>query len=122
MRQLTAAEGSFAKHKASPAPLKLLRQMAGTAPRQEPARGLEPHCRKPRGGRRPVGIERLPRVHFMRRGFSLSVPGRPEVRCDMLRRRAFADLVGPGGGAGRAGELQVPSCAGGEESGCSFPC
>ena len=93
MRQTTLAEGSFAKYKKQTRKEQFLHQMDQIIPWKELSKAIEPHYPRPKGsGRRPVGIERMLRIHFMQHWFNLSDPGMEEALYDMAVMRDFAGI------------------------------
>ena len=93
MRQTTLAEGSFARYKKATRKEKFLQQMDEIIPWKELGRVIAPHYPKPKGaGRRPIGIERMLRIHFMQHWFNLSDPAMEEALYDMPAMREFAGI------------------------------
>lgn len=93
MRQTTLAEGSFAKYKKPTRKEKFLAQMDAIIPWQELSEVIAPHYPNPQGsGRRPIGIERMLRIHFMQHWFNLSDPGMEEALYDIPALRDFAQI------------------------------
>jgi len=93
MRQTSLAEGSFVKYKKVTRKEQFLNQMDQIIPWKELSKAIEPHYPKPRGsGRRPVGIERMLRIHFMQHWFNLSDPGMEEALYDIPAMRDFAGI------------------------------
>lgn len=93
MRQTTLAEGSFAKYKKETKKEIFLNQMDQIVPWKELSKVIAPHYPKPKGsGRRPVGIERMLRIHFMQHWFNLSDPGMEEALYDIPSMREFAGI------------------------------
>ena len=80
MRQSTFTEGTFAQYKKPTRKEKFLAQMEEIIPWKELSQVIEPHYPNPKGsGRRPIGIERMLRIHFMQHWFNLSDPGLARV-------------------------------------------
>ncbi len=74
MRQATIAEGTFAKYKKATRKEKFLGRMEEIIPWKELSAVIEPHYPKSKGsGRRPIGIERMLRIHFLQHWFNLTV-------------------------------------------------
>lgn len=93
MRQTTIAEGTFAKYKKPTRKEKFLGQMEEIIPWKELSAVIEPHYPKPKGsGRRPIGIERMLRIHFMQHWFNLSDPAMEEALYDIPALREFAQI------------------------------
>ena len=62
-------------------------------PWKELCEAIEPYYPKPEGaGRRPVGIERMLRIHFLQHWFSLSDPGAEEALYDSCALRKFVGI------------------------------
>ncbi len=54
---------------------------------------IEPHYPKMRGaGRRPVGVERMLRIHLLQHWYELSDPAMEDALYDMLTLRRFAGI------------------------------
>ena len=84
MRQTTLAEGAFAKYKKPTRKEKFLAQLNEVIAWKELSKVIEPDYPKPKGsGRRPIGIERMLRIHFMQHGFNLSNPAMEEALYDI---------------------------------------
>ena len=93
MRQTTLAKGTFAKYKKPTKKEKFLAQMDEIIPWKQLSEVIEPHYPKPKGsGRRPIGIERMLRIHFMQHWFNLSDPGMEEALYDITALREFAHI------------------------------
>ena len=93
MRQTTLAEASFAKYKKSTRKEIFLAKMEQIIPWKELTTAIEPHYPKPKGsGRRPVGIERMLRIHFMQHWFNLSDPAMEDALYDIPALREFAGI------------------------------
>ena len=93
MRQTTIAEGTFAKYKKPTRKEKFLGQMEEIIPWKELSAVIEPHYPNLKGsGRRPIGIERMLRIHFMQHWFNLSDLGMEEALYDIPALRAFANI------------------------------
>ena len=62
-------------------------------PWKELSKVIEPHYPRPQGsGRRPIGIERMLRIHFMQHWFNLPDPGMEEALYDIAVLREFANI------------------------------
>jgi len=93
MRQTTLAEGTFAKYKKPTRKEIFLNQMDQIIPWKELSKAIEPHYPRPKGsGRRPIGIERMLRIHFMQHWFNLSDPAMEEALYDIPAMREFAGI------------------------------
>ena len=93
MRQTTLAEGSFAKYKKATRKEQFLKQMDQIIPWSDLSKAIEPYYPKPKGsGRRPIGIERMLRIHFMQHWFNLSDPAMEEALYDIAVMREFAGI------------------------------
>ena len=93
MRQTTLCEGSFAKYTKQTKKEKFLLQMERIIPWDELSKAIEPHYPKPEGsGRRPVGVERMLRIHFMQHWLDLSDPGMEDALYDLPCLRQFARI------------------------------
>jgi len=91
MRQTSIQDGSFAKYHKRTRKEVFLSQMDRIIPWPELAAVIDPYYPKPKGaGRRPIGIERMLRIHFMQHWFNLSDPGMEEALYDMPCLREFA--------------------------------
>src|SRR5438876_4829670 len=53
---------------------------------------VEPHYPKPGKGRRPVGVERMLRIYFLRQWFNLSDPAVEEALYDSVVMRQFVGI------------------------------
>ncbi len=63
-------------------------------PWKELCEAIEPYYPKPEGaGRRPVGIERMLRIHFLQHWFELSDPGTEEALYDSRAMRQFVGIL-----------------------------
>mgnify|MGYP001558539428 CR=1 FL=1 len=77
MRQKSFSSG-FEKHTKQTRKEKFLGEMDQVIPWKELTQGLEPYYSNPRGaGRRPKGLERMPRIYFLQHGY-LSDPAMEE--------------------------------------------
>ena len=90
MRQATFAESGFAKFHRATRKEKFLAQMEKLIPWRELCAAIEPHYPRPLGaGRRPVGVERMLRIHFMQHWFNLSDPAMEDALYDSTALRRF---------------------------------
>jgi IS5 family transposase len=93
MRQQTLADGSFEKFRKKTRKELFLDDMEQIIPWQELCSAIEPYYPKPEGaGRRPVGIERMLRIHFLQHWFDLSDPGAEEALYDSRAMRTFVGI------------------------------
>ena len=59
----------------------------------ELCKAIEPYYPKPQGaGRRPIGVERMLRIHFLQHWFNLSDPAAEEALYDSLSMRRFVGI------------------------------
>jgi IS5 family transposase len=93
MRQQTLADGSFEKFRKKTRKELFLADMEQIIPWQDLCVAIEPYYPKPEGaGRRPVGIERMLRIHFLQHWFDLSDPGAEEALYDSRAMRTFVGI------------------------------
>lgn len=93
MRQQTLADGSFEKFRKKTRKELFLDDMEQIIPWQDLCAAIEPYYPKPEGaGRRPVGIERMLRIHFLQHWFDLSDPGAEEALYDSRAMRTFVGI------------------------------
>ena len=93
MLQQTFADGSFEKFRKKTRKELFLDDMDLSIPWQDLCGAIKPFYRKPEGaGRRPVGIERMLRIHFLQHRFDLSDPGAEEALYDSRAMRTFVGI------------------------------
>ena len=93
MRQQTLASNGFEKYRKKTRKEQFLDEMHVVIPWKELCEAIEPYYPKPEGaGRRPVGIERMLRIHFLQHWFSLSDPGAEEALYDSCALRKFVGI------------------------------
>jgi len=93
MRQTSFAEGSFERHRKPTRREIFLEEMDRIVPWQELCAAIEPFYPKPKGaGRRPIGLERMLRIHFLQHWFNLSDPAMEEALYDSHAMRRFAGI------------------------------
>ncbi len=93
MRQQTLADNHFEKFRRPTRKEQFLAEMDNIIPWQELTAVIEPFYPKPEGaGRRPVGIERMLRIHFLQHWFALSDPGAEEALYDSRAMRRFVGI------------------------------
>lgn len=93
MRQRTFAEAGFEKHRKPTRREQFLEGMERVVPWADLCGLIEPFYPKPSGsGRRPVGLERMLRIHFLQHWFNLSDPAAEEALYDSRAMRRFAGI------------------------------
>ena len=93
MRQQTLADSGFEKFRKKTRKELFLDDMEKIIPWPELCGAIEPYYPKPEGaGRRPVGIERMLRIHFLQHWFALSDPGAEEALYDSRAMRTFVGI------------------------------
>jgi IS5 family transposase len=93
MRQRTFSEEGFEKHRKKTRREQFLEDMDQIVPWQELAAAIAPHYPQPKGaGRRPIGIERMLRIHFLQHWFNLSDPAVEEALYDSRAMRRFVGI------------------------------
>jgi len=93
MRQGTFSEAGFEKYQKKTRKEKFLEEMEGVVPWRKLVEVIEPYYPKPEGaGRRPIGIERMLRIHFVQHWFNLSDPGVEEALYDSRALRRFVGI------------------------------
>jgi IS5 family transposase len=85
MRQHTFTDNNFEKFRKKTRKEQFLDDINRIIPWQELAAAIEPYYPKPKGAdRRPIGIERMLRIHFLQHWFALSDPSAEEALYDSL--------------------------------------
>ena len=93
MSQTTLAEAGFAKYHRQTRKEKFLARMDTLIPWKQLCALIAPYYPKPSGaGRRPVGVERMLRIHFLQHWFNLSDPAMEEALYDTAALRRFAGI------------------------------
>ena len=93
MRQNTLAGEGFERYRKPTRREQFLDEMDQIVPWSELAQAIEPFYPKPDGaGRRPVGIERMLRIHFLQHWFNLSDPAVEEALYDSRAMRRFVGI------------------------------
>jgi IS5 family transposase len=93
MRQDSFSEAGFEKYRKKTRKEQFLEDMDHIIPWKELCDAIEPFYPKPQGaGRRPIGIERMLRIHFLQHWFNLSDPGAEEALYDSRALRQFAGI------------------------------
>lgn len=93
MRQQSLAAEDFEIYRKKTRKEKFLEEMDTLIPWKELSEVIEPYYPKPRkAGRRPIGIERMLRIHFLQHWFELSDPAAEEALYDSRAMRQFVDI------------------------------
>lgn len=93
MRQRSLSESGFEKYRKKTRKQQFLDEMEVIIPWRELAAAIEPYYPKPEGaGRRPVGIERMLRIHLLQHWFNLSDPSAEEALYDSEALREFVGI------------------------------
>ena len=93
MVQRTFSDAGFDKYRKKTRKEKFLEEMEGIIPWRELVKVIEPYYPKPEGaGRRPIGVERMLRIHFLQHWFNLSDPGVEEALYDSRALRRFVGI------------------------------
>ena len=93
MRQGTLSEAGFEKYQKKTRKEKFLEEMERVVPWARLVEVIEPYYPKPEGaGRRPIGLERMLRIHFVQHWFNLSDPGVEEALYDSRALRRFVGI------------------------------
>ncbi len=93
MKQQSLEVGSFEKYRKKTRKERFLEEMDQIIPWKDLCQAIKPYYPKPTGaGRRPVGIERMLRIHFLQHWFELSDPGAEEVLYDSRAMRQFVGI------------------------------
>ncbi len=93
MRQDSFSDAGFEKYRKKTRKEQFLEEMETIIPWQELSEAIEPFYPKPEGaGRRPVGIERMLRIHFVQHWFNLSDPAVEEALYDSRALRQFVGI------------------------------
>ena len=93
MKQQTLAGGSFEKYRKKTRKEQFLEEMETIIPWQQLTKAIEPFYPNPQGaGRRPIGIERMLRIHFLQHWFNLSDPAVEESLYDSRAMRNFVGI------------------------------
>lgn len=92
MRQKSLTDG-FEKYRKKTRKEQFLDEMEVIIPWKELTEAIRPYYPEPKGaGRRPVGIERMLRIHFLQHWFNLSDPAAEEALYDSHAMRTFAGI------------------------------
>ena len=93
MRQDSFSGSGFEKYRKKTRKEQFLEEMETIIPWKELCDAIEPYYPKPEGaGRRPVGIERMLRIHFLQHWFNLSDPAAEEALYDSQALRNFVGI------------------------------
>ncbi len=93
MRQKSFAESGFEKYRKKTRKEQFLEEMQAILPWMELCEAIEPFYPNPAGaGRRPIGIDRMLRIHFLQHWFNLSDPGAEEALYDSRAMREFVGI------------------------------
>lgn len=93
MRQQSFADEAFERFRKPTRRELFLQQMDQIIPWKELCQVIEPWYPAPKGpGRRPVGIERMLRIHFLQHWFGLSDPAAEEALYDSRAMRRFVGI------------------------------
>jgi IS5 family transposase len=93
MRQQSLANGSFEKYRKKTRKEVFLDEMDQIIPWQDLTEVIKPFYPEPKGaGRRPKGIERMLRIHFLQHWFELSDPAVEEALYDSRAMRRFVGI------------------------------
>jgi IS5 family transposase len=93
MRQDSFSDAGFEKFRKKTRKEQFLEEMEMIIPWKELTEAIEPFYPKPEGaGRRPIGIERMLRIHFIQHWFNLSDPAVEEALYDSRALRQFVGV------------------------------
>jgi transposase, IS5 family len=93
MRQDSFSDAGFEKYRKKTRKEQFLDEMETIIPWKELTEAIEPFYPKPEGaGRRPIGIERMLRIHFIQHWFNLSDPAVEEALYDSRALRQFVGV------------------------------
>ena len=93
MRQSSFSETGFEKYRKKTRKEQFLEEMDQIIPWSELVQVIKPFYPAPKGaGRRPVGIERMLRIHFIQHWFNLSDPSVEEALYDSRALRSFVEI------------------------------
>lgn len=93
MRQQSLAEEGFEKFRKKTRKEQFLEDMDIIIPWQELTEAIRPYYPNPQGaGRRPVGLERMLRIHFLQHWYNLSDPAMEESLYDSRALRHFVGI------------------------------
>ena len=93
MHQPSFASDDFEKYRKKTRKEVFLEEMSQIIPWKALSKVIKPYYPKPKGaGRRPKGIERMLRIHFLQHWFELSDPGAEEALYDSRAMRQFVGI------------------------------
>ena len=93
MRQQSFASDDFEKYRKKTRKEIFLEEMDQIIPWKALSKVIKPYYPKPKGaGRRPIGIQRMLRIHFLQHWFELSDPGAEEALYDSRAMRQFVGI------------------------------
>ena len=93
MRQDSFSDAGFEKYRKKTRKEQFLEETDSIIPWKELNEVIEPFYPKPKGaGHRPIGIERMLRIHFIQHGFNLSDPAAEEALYDSRSLRQFVGI------------------------------
>ena len=93
MRQSSFASDDFEKYRKKTRKEIFLEEMDQIIPWKALSKVIKPYYPKPKGaGRRPIGIQRMLRIHFLQHWFELSDPGAEEALYDSRAMRQFVGI------------------------------
>lgn len=92
MKQMTLAEGGFEKYSKTTRRAAFLADMERVVPWDKLCELIEPHYPKAGNGRRPVGLERMLRLHFVQHWFNLSDPAVEDELYESASMRKFVGI------------------------------
>ena len=93
MRQDSFSDSGFEKYRKKTRKEQFLEEMDSIIPWKELTDAIEPFYPNPKGaGRRPIGIERMLRIHFIQHWFNLSDPAAEEALYDSRSLRQFVGI------------------------------
>ncbi len=93
MKQQSLEATGFEKYRKKTRKEQFLEEMEQIIPWKELCEVIEPYYPKPQGaGRKPIGLERMLRIHFLQHWFELSDPGAEEALYDSRAMRLFVGI------------------------------
>lgn len=93
MRQQSLADEGFERYRKPTRRDQFLAEMDQIIPWRDLCKVIKPFYPKPKGaGRRPVGLERMLRIHFLQHWFNLSDPAVEEALYDSRAMRRFVGI------------------------------
>ena len=93
MKQQSLDPGSFEKYRKKTRKEQFLEEMETIIPWKDLCRVIKPYYPNPKGaGRRPIGIDRMLRIHFLQHWFELSDPAAEEALYDSRAMRGFVGI------------------------------